>query len=353
MSKLTNASGPRPELQIGVARLGTTNKTPGNTNTNPSAFQHLKQAPHPIPPLSQGNTLAGIKAKDNAPLQAMQPVKPSPNANYKSFTLVANKDNAVQLLAMKSDAKLANFPYTRDIDQLPKNCKPADDLAMAAAQDLGIDMVNVKNGRGAVVDAKSGLTATVIVNANDKTIVVSFGGTTSGKKVGEDLMKRSRPGMNFMTTLSQWGANVMASLGMVPKSYKQAVQLVRKVQDEVNASGNYQGYSVRTLGHSKGGGEAMYASMMQNKPLPVTAMCPSHLSKGLIKNIPVKNLGQATTLINSYSPFGDPVSAIRGKMPDVPGIGNGYHFKGIEGSSLIDKHDQFLLEVEHFCRHAH
>ncbi len=346
----SNGLATKPAIQSGTAKLADPPATPkpGKASTLPS----WTQASKPPPSLQGSIKLAASRTVKSKPLDTMQQATAVPATYYKKCTLVANRENATQLKSMQCDSKLANFAYTRDETQLPKDYKPADLLALTAAEHMGIKMNNVQNDSGAVVDAKSGLTAVIVVNEKDKTVCVIFGGTSSGKKVGADLMQRSRPGMNFMTTLSQWGANILAGLGVEPKSYKQAVALVKNVQAEIDTSTLYKGYSVKTIGHSKGGGEAMYASMMQEVPVPVTALCPAHLSKGLINNIPQQNLEKATTLINSYSPFGDPVSAMRGKLPDMPGIGNGYHFKGIENSSLIDLHDQFNNHVAHFFKAA-
>lgn len=334
-------------IRIGAARLTDLPATPKLHKSSSSG--QLNQVKNP-PPSSQGTTALGTPKTNNSnPLPAMRQAKITATPLYKKCTLSANKGNAEQLASMRCDAKLANFAYTRDTHQLPKGYATAEGLAIRVARNLGINMNHVENKSGAVVDSKSGLTASIVINAETKEIVVIYGGTTSGKKVGEDLMKRSRPGMNFMTTLSQWGANFRAGLGIEPKSYKQAVDLLKNVQEHVKMSASYEGYSVRVIGHSKGGGEAMYASMNQKDPVQTTAFCPAHLSKGLIDKIPSKNLAKATNLINSYSPYGDPVSAMRGKLPDMPGIGNGYHFNGIKGSNPIDLHDQFLTHVEHFC----
>lgn len=344
---ISNGSAPRPVIQIGTARFTDLPPTPKPGKASP--VPHLKQVSNP-PPSSQGSIkLAASRTAKSNPMANMQQATAAPATYYKKCTLVANRENAAQLQSMQCDSQLANFAYTRDETQLPQDYKTADLLALTAAENMGIKMNNVQNDRGAVVDAKSGLTAVIVVSDNDKTVCVIFGGTTSGKKVGADLMQRSRPGMNFMTTLSQWGANVLAGLGIEPKSYKQAVELVKIVQSEIDTSTLYKDYSLKTKGHSKGGGEAMYASMMQEVPVPVTTFCPAHLSKGLINNIPLQNLEKATTLINSYSPFGDWISALRGKLHDMPGIGNGYHFKGIENSNPIDLHDQFDNHVVHFC----
>lgn len=341
-------SGGRPSIQTGAARLSELPATPVSSGSSSAA--KLRQIRNPLPSLQGSIHIGNARAQNSNPLAAKQQATTPSAPYYEKCTLVASKNNAAQLQSMRCDAKLANYAYTRDEMQLPGHYKPADLLAFTAIQNMGIKMNNVLNARGAVVDAKSGLTAVIVVNEKDNTVSVIFGGTTSGKKVGADLMERSRPGMNFMTTLSQWGANILAGLGVEPRSYKQAVALVKNIQNQIDDSTLYKGYSLRTIGHSKGGGEAMYASMMQDKPVPVTAFCPAHLSKGLINNIKKEKLEKATDLISSYSPEGDPVSAMRGKLPDMPGIGKGFHFKGIADSNPVNIHDQFLTHVEHFCK---
>ena len=325
-------------------------ETKKNKTSSASPLGKLLQAMQRTPS-SQGARSLTSQTINSNPLSALKQPKESATPLYKKHTLVANKSNAAQLDSLKCDAKLANFAYTRDIKKLQENYLPDKQLALSAAKNIGITMKNVVNETGAVVDSKSGLAASIVVHKdkNIKEIVVIFGGTTAGKKVGADLMTRSRPGMNFMTTLSQWGANFLAGVGIEPKSYKQAAALLTSIKEEVNKNDTYKGYSVRVVGHSKGGGEAMYASMMQTEPVLTTTFCPAHLSEGLINKIPPENLKKATEFINSYSPYGDPVSALRGKLPDMPGIGNGTHFNGIKGSNPIDLHDQFLTHVEHFC----
>lgn len=314
--------------------------TPNGSSPLSSLLKGMKQS---LSLLSRNLTF-NAESKNSNPLSTMQQAPITSAPLYKKFTLEANKGNTVQLESMHRDAKLANFAYTRDLKDLPEGYEVDDAVAVKAASEMGIERKNIENYRGAVVDSKSGLTAVIVINKIDKEIVVIFGGTTSGKKVGENLMKRSRPGMNFMTTLSQWGANFRAGLGIEPKSYGQAAELLASVQRQTAGK-----CTVRAVGHSKGGGEAMYASMKQATPVKVSAFCPAHLSNGLINKIPEENRELATNLIDSYSPYGDPVSALRGKLPDTPGIGNGYHFNGIPGRNPIDIHDQFMDHVEHFC----
>ncbi len=138
-------------------------------------------------------------------------------------------------------------------------------------------------------------------------------------------------------------------VGGVPNSYQQASDLVGKLQERMKSTPGLEGFSVRTVGHSKGGGEAMYAALKQSEPLRCTAFCPSHLSQGLIDRLPEGNVDKARDLVQSFSPFGDPVSALRGKLPDVPGVGVGVHFTGIEGRNMVHIHDQFLQHVQHAC----
>jgi hypothetical protein len=250
-----------------------------------------------------------------------------------------------KLRQVGDDAKLSNFPYTRDVSQLPPGWKPMTELPKDMVEKLGLSQLQ----DGTLVDPKSGLTANILVHQESKEVVVSFGGTTSGRQTGDNLFERSKPGKNFMTTLSQWGANFKAGLGGVPKSYEQAAKLTQEIVKLVGGSKDFEGFTVRTVGHSKGGGEAMYAALMQEDPLKCTAFCPSHLSKGLIARLPPDNVARSKDLVESYSPFGDVVSALRGKLPDVPGVGVGSHFPGVPGAGMIDLHDQFLRHVLHHC----
>jgi hypothetical protein len=110
-----------------------------------------------------------------------------------------------------------------------------------------------------------------------------------------------------------------------------------------------KGHTVRLIGHSKGGGETTYASLMAKHPVEVDNFSPAHLSDGLVKKLPPQNLARAKELIRSFSPYGDPVAGLRGKLPGLHGVGVGYHFHGIAGSSAIDKHDQFLRHAVHHC----
>lgn len=260
--------------------------------------------------------------------------------------------------AILSDARLSNFAYTRDTGALPQGWTTG-----AAHEGLKTVMSNVAANMGlhgpadgdtraygadfgTFVDAKSGLTVSVLHNPDANEVVLSFGGTTSGKATGDDLFARSKPGNNFMSTVRQWGANLLAGLGVVPKSYKQAAQFTQGILAMLPQAGLPDGTQVRTIGHSKGGGEAMFAALSQEKPLSCTAFCPSHLQQGLIDRLPADNVARAPELVTSISPYGDPVSALRGTMPFISGLGTGIHFQSPLNGNMLDLHDQFLKHVE-------
>lgn len=273
------------------------------------------------------------------PMQGLSQHEASPSPHYRSGGLKATECTDSFKQSMLNDALLANFPYTQDISQLPEGYSTANNLANQCIEQMGLILMEDKPGM--VIDPKSGLTAAILIKKETNEVVVSFGGTTSGKKTGTNLFERSRPGKNFMTTLSQWGANIAAGLGVEPKSYRQARRLAGIVQ------GFHRG-SVRIVGHSKGGGEAIYAGLGQLTPMKVTAFCPSHLNDRLAARIPEGNLDLAAEKVASFSPYGDPVSALRGKLPGISGLGTGYHFEGTNRDP-VDVHDQFLTHVRHFC----
>ena len=332
---------------------------PDKTSQAKGSNKSLRQKTGPNPSMTNSGLVneksTQLSQKSGTDIRNMKPLAKLASVNYVSGTILAREGNRAELKAMLRDAQLANFPYTRDKQSLPKGYTTNSDLATLGAQLLGLDELADERHSGTLVDPKSGLTASLLVNEKNKEIVIVFGGTTSGKKTGGDLLARSRPGKNFMTTLSQWGANFKAALGGVPKSYKQAADLSEKIQgltknqmrdSELNFS-NFSGYNLRLIGHSKGGGEAMYASLKQITPITTVTLCPSHLSDGIVKGLPLENVNQAKEKITSYSPYGDPVSALRG-LPGISGLGTGYHFAGDTNGNPIDFHDQFLRHVRHF-----
>jgi hypothetical protein len=243
---------------------------------------------------------------------------------------------------------LATQPYYRQ-GPLPDGwCADQDilePLATELQQKLG---GNIKVYDGAIVDTPSGLTAMVFVNKEEKICMLSFGGTTSGKAAMRNIWDRVRPGHNFSTTMRQNFANVSAALGVTPTSYKQATTLARILQQwterdsKTEKEPNYAGFSLHLTGHSKGGGEAMYAALKADTPIPATVFSPAHLSSGLIADLPFQNLEHATELIESYSAQGDFVPALR------PLFGSGVgtecffspkpHKSGLDAHVHVDKH---------------
>lgn len=278
------------------------------------------------------------------PLEALTQTPKTKAAHYEQRDMPTD---APSLDCLRDNALLASYPYHRDQMALPLGWAPAGELANQVRGELTLTNHGVDARPGAIVDRGSGLTAVLLRGHGTNEVVVVFGGTTSGRKTGATLAERSRPGRNFMSTLSQWGANLCAGLGGTPRSYRQADALLAAVQRRLATDPAWAGHTLRVVGHSKGGGEAMYAALKATTPVPVTAFCPAHLSDRLIRQLPETHLARAKELVRSFSPKGDPVAGMRGILPGMHGVGIGHHFDGIPGSSAMNLHDQFHQHVLH------
>lgn len=297
---------------------------------------------------SPSSTAAGVPLYAQSSAQSSAQWQP-PRAASPHYEKCPMPNDPSALETLRRNAQLASFPYKRDPDSLPDGWSPQVALADHLRNEIGLRLSGVERGAGAIVDRDTGLTAVVLHNRTTRELVLAFGGTSSGKKVKGTLAERSTPKGNFMSTLSQWGANVHAGLGGTPKSYRQGADLLAAMQDRVASDQAFSGYTVRVVGHSKGGGEAMFAALKSQRPVPVTAFCPAHLSDGLIRQLPQGNVARAKVLIHAYSPYGDPVAGLRGKLPGLSGLGTGHHFEGIPGSGAASLHSQFRKHVLHYC----
>lgn len=192
------------------------------------------------------------------------PRDPIPIDRTSSYRVAAMPTDADTLRAVLVSAKLASYVYTRDPATLPGDWAPSTDLATALQRDLGLPADDgVQRPHGTLVDAASGLVATVLVSPGSREVVLAFGGTTSGHVAGGAM---DRVFGNVAMSATQWTANLTAGLGRLPRSYDQAAQLLQALSARMDAP-PWRGHALRTVGHSKGGGEAIYAALSQ--PLPM------------------------------------------------------------------------------------
>jgi hypothetical protein len=246
--------------------------------------------------------------------------------------------DAATLRRIEACSILASYPYHRK-GPLPSGWQQDEGALHALALDVRRTLGgNFKVQRGVIVDSRSGLTAMIFRHPGDRVYMLAFGGTTSGVSATGNAWVRAMPGRNFGTTMRQNFANASAALGVAATSYKQAAALASALQQRLALDPGRREFTLHLTGHSKGGGEAMYAALSAATPLRATVFAPAHLTTGLIAGLRPENLARATELIESYSVLGDPVPALRVWMPRMRGVGAGHHFHGIPFKSSLHRH---------------
>lgn len=256
------------------------------------------------------------------------------------------------LRRIHTDAQLANWVYTRRPESLPGDWAPATELLSQACGAMDPPLqAQVDGGVGTVVDTSTGLVASVLANPTTHEVVVAFGGTSAGPTAA-DAAKRVVG--NFGTMSTQWKANIAAGLGILPASYAQAAALVAALQAVVGqGQGPWANHTLRTVGHSKGGGEASFAALFQPVPVRADVFAPNHLSTGLIDLLPFDNVWHAVDLVRCYTVETDAIPALRNvPLGGVDGVGT-EHFIPVDvptGSSLLSVHKDFVQHLEGHMR---
>ena len=251
------------------------------------------------------------------------------------------------------DAELAAYPYHRSFHRILDAAHGqsvgywhlAEDIAEAAgeAANLSVDKKN-----SFIFDRDSGLTAYVLVNHLQLEVRLIFGGTSSGETTG-GLNIRSL--FNSAFTFKQWVANAQNTLKFErPASYLQAKELTEEVIFFIDFLNEYQDYKLVLSGHSKGGGEAAYSALCQ--PTPVTAICfaSAELGDKLLADIPVEHRVAARHFITHYLIEGDLVPKVGTVLPGLELLGLIITLPSQHPwDSPLDRHDQFVRHVRHFC----
>lgn len=237
--------------------------------------------------VAQHRTLSNAQAQP--PRGQQLPTFESLTAHQPEQRLKANAD-----LRDKLDAGM--FPYQRIAKG---NYQPNDALSKAVADKVWssseranepgkkglLPSEHVQRPTGTLVDNASGLVVSLLVNHKDKDIAAVFGGTASGRVAGSPLKLALG---NTEMTVPQWTANARTALGLPTRSHDQAQRVVSAVKDLQSTPEfrNLADYSVSTMGHSKGGGEAASAAIANHTfaaPIKVTGLSSAPLNQAQLR----------------------------------------------------------------------
>lgn len=255
--------------------------------------------------------------------RAASPAAPA-GAAPELWALASMPTDAGTLRSVLVQARLATYAYARSPEALPGNWVPSEQLAIRARRRLGLDkQQGVLAGFGSLVDKHSGLVASVLVDADARSITVAFGGTTTGRS-NASLEKRLRP--NAREIAHQGWSALNAQFGRLTTSYRQAAEVVACIQEQIENDATWQGYGLSVTGHSQGGAEAIYAALMAPTPVPAVVFSP-HVTIALVDAVRARPVAAASArdLVQVYTVGIDPILALR-RMPGRRAGGIGTDF---------------------------
>ncbi|AWK13730.1 hypothetical protein SK355_10215 [Candidatus Fukatsuia symbiotica] len=280
---------------------------PGNTSTN----QLLPRLPA---------SLRNIESIGNQNINLTPP----------GLTVVSTSNFQLQegeLGELIANVALANYSYMRSEGDL-KDYAPNWTLQKELANSLATKELTFNAANGMLMDKSSGLVAYVFYNKNDKEIRVVFGGSSSGETAGEIL---TRSWGNAVSTSQQWINNITNAIdNKMPRSYCQAAILTGRLINILNTDPRYEGFNVSTSGHSKGGGEAAYAAVMnytEGKPIKAECFCSAKWGTATQKEV-CRKLGtldhakKGTAKIRHYLIEGDVINTVQRWFSWLIHVGN-------------------------------
>ncbi|WP_422474676.1 hypothetical protein [Endozoicomonas sp. ALB032] len=209
--------------------------------------------------------------------------------------------------AMAVEARIAAYPYEKSIDgwglkdkKILNELKSWDTdrrLALYAGKAAGL---STKGSEGCVFDKKTGLTAYILRNpkTSPPEVRIVFGSWDALKKPDE-LSHTGRFKKAF--TLIRWVRNLRnARRKTVPESYQQASKLTKQVQNLMKKNSAFKGWTLKLSGYEKGGAQAAYAAVSQDKVLPARCFSSEYMSSHIINSLD-KEKRQAADVIH-YQP---------------------------------------------------
>jgi len=164
----------------------------------------------------------------------------------------------------------------------------------------------------------SHLVVLFLINQEQKKIVISFGGTSSGKNTGRLIYRLVS---NASTTFNQWKRN-FHSAGFhllkedVPDCYVKAAEIAEKIQQFISEEPRYAGYKLTMTGHSKGGAEAAYATL-KHPTIPAYCFATPPLGKRVLGTIPPANIVLAKENIHHFFVKHDVIPSINSTLKPI------------------------------------
>ena len=173
--------------------------------------------------------------------------------------------------------------------------------------------------QGEIIDKRTGLTAHLHVDYENKKVNIVFGGTLSGISKSEGRWGRLLG--NFSSTLSQIVTDIKVGIGILPHSLQQATNLTQTVVDSVESSEVLKDFEVVAVGHSKGSAEAVFSALSLNKPIKAVTFSSADLGGRLVRKLPPENVARATQLVTATHVKGDKVPNLRYILPSLRPLG--------------------------------
>lgn len=323
----------------------------------------LKAAPdvRPSQLTEARSVLVRLGVSEGGSLAKLKQVAHDASGTSATFEKVGLPQGRQAVQRLKAAAELATLPYT---DRLPEGStidrvqtsylSLQVDKALRDQRAAGTDSKGaIRNegdptGLGRFIDHKSGLVANVVVDPHNREVKVIFGGTTAGLTKSGNFMERSRG--NLLTTLSQWVSNLKSALGFKAHSLHQAANLTRQVVDIVARDPELRGYTVSTIGHSKGAAEAVFAALSQDQPLQATGFSSADLGGRLVRGLPLEHLARAKELVQHFHVKADAVPNLRYLTPSMRPLGQECVIPAAGSStSALGRHDQFAQHITAWC----
>lgn len=248
--------------------------------------------------------------------------------------LLSNKVHLsnINIDSLERESKISCHLSEKTAAQLPIGCEINKGLLSALITDVKSHLKskyskNLFPSERALRIPESGLVCSVIQDNNKKCIYLCFGGTGSGYYFEKPAEFYKLRGQLYKQNLGNLKNFISSSC---PRIYKQAELVTKSFLSILQRSSQLKDYKFALIGHSLGGGLAMYSAAMNStidSPIHASCFSSAELGNGCFKKIlekhdSIEKIQQAVQGIYDYTVEGDNIANLRKTLGRVQKVGN-------------------------------